>query len=221
MFTKLGLKLNENTINQIVEAKAGAIEQILWSLRKKIAEMQNELPVSKSVTVTSVPSARKLKQPPLSSASVRSFGGLNSAQAPNLRPISSGRFGSRPRMPPMSVTKPRSKPSKPSISNLSSESQVKLLPKDSVSVPEKIPDEIVFQGHKMVPVELLEAKEEAIRTLEHSEFKLTTKIQRLEKMLEIKDGRIVELSHNLNNIRTMYEQVTPTRAGIDLNGNFV
>lgn len=39
VFVKLNLKLNDKIIENVIEAKPGAIEQVVWDLRKKISEV--------------------------------------------------------------------------------------------------------------------------------------------------------------------------------------
>jgi len=50
VFAKLNLKLSEKLIENVIEAKAGAIEQVLWDLRKKVTEMNPRPTLIRSVT---------------------------------------------------------------------------------------------------------------------------------------------------------------------------
>jgi len=50
VFVKLNLKLNEKVVENVIEAKPGAIEQILWDLRKKVLEMSPRKSMSRTNT---------------------------------------------------------------------------------------------------------------------------------------------------------------------------
>jgi hypothetical protein len=70
------------------------------------------------------------------------------------------------------------------------------------------PAQIIYRGHKMIPLQFLDDKEKEIRNLESSNRSLTLKIHRLETLVNVKDQRIEDLTHQLQNLRSMYERVT-------------
>jgi hypothetical protein len=79
------------------------------------------------------------------------------------------------------------------------------------AVSEKLdepPAQIIYRGHKMVPLQLLDEKEKEMKNLETTNRSLTLKIFRLETLVNIKDQRVEDLTHQLQSLRTMYERVT-------------
>jgi len=241
VFGKLNIKLNDATLTNVIECKPGAIEQVLWDLRVRILQHatstssidpKRELTFSKSQTGSAyrMAAAASMKAIVAQKGSVRSI-----AQASfNPRQMKSKLNTAIPLakdkvQPKVSFTFVQRKASGYKTPGISRDSRTTLestaeepFPKQSSLLGlSEIPSQIVFRGHKMVSVEVLESKEKDIKDLENVAKQLNLKIDRLQILVQIKEDRIEDLSHQLSNIRSMYEHATshivkidPTKAAV-------
>jgi len=268
VFTKMGMRIGEDTITHLIDAKQGIIEQVLWDIRSKIeqllgsaegklnsnrriksatgsSQLQNSqqgqlsqqslsVQLNRGNSLTAYPPPQTIlasNEPQLTyrvAASESNSGkprtsnkhALDSLDSPP-RGISGSRTGSGPisnalSSPPGAdysgshqtqgyVAPPLSDTS------LSAHGPVLLSPivdkNDNVNAGGP-PAQIIYRGHKMIPLQFLDDKEKEIKALETSNRSLTLKIHRLETLVNVKDQRIEDLTHQLQNLRSMYERVT-------------
>jgi len=246
VFGKLNIKLNETTLNNVVECKPGAIEQVLWDLRRRIQEhattsttnldSKRELTFSKSQTGNAyrMAAAASMKaivaQKGVTGAyhagSARSVTQWNQQAnySPSPRPMKSRPNTALPKIQPkVSFTTVQRQPSgfKPlgmskGGSRTTLETTEEFFPKQTSLLDlAEIPSQIVFRGHKMVSVEMLESKDNDIKDLENVAKQLNIKIDRLQILVQIKEDRIQDLSHQLSNLRSMYEHATSHIVKVD------
>jgi len=236
VFGKLNIKLNEITLNNVVECKPGAIEQVLWDLRRRIQEHattstttldpKREVTFSKSQTG----SAYRMAAAASMKAIVAQKGVPGTYHPSSARSVTQWNHSPRPMksrlntaLPPGVKVQPKvsftnvvqrqptgfqpvgiSRPSRTAL-----ESTEESFPKQTSLLDlAEIPSQIVFRGHKMVSVEMLESKDNDIKDLENVVKQLNIKIDRLQILVQIKEDRIQDLSHQLSNLRSMYEHAT-------------
>jgi len=261
VFQKIGLRLTDATIQQLVEAVPGAIEQVLWDVRQKVQDQQ---PSSRNQDHRS--SDHRSEQRPASHAKQQQQHRPKGHNAPNTIPRPGTGYGHQQQyheepeyfdppapaaasnsrgtmsyqsqgtgipMPP-STTKDRpvtpsykgQAQSQPQSEYQSYQSQGQgqgqgyivqphqarrsssVISESGNNNPSAAPTQIVYRGHKMVSLGQLEDKEREIKGLEQANKNLTTKILRIETLVNVKDQRIEDLTHQLHNLRNLYERTT-------------
>jgi len=225
IFTGLKMKLTEDQINQVVDAKPGAIEQVLWNLRQKISEnpmiptysTKKAAPCTKIVSSSGyaqshnpVKTLAQLAKSNIGLKAPASTLQLNRRASRMMRPQTPGtamKLSSRSKTRIVSKPEVVGATATATAAGKPEEDAPKLYSSESGNLKEA-PSEIVFRGHKMVSVELLEAKDKENKELETTKRQLSTKITRLDRMVTLKEERITDLTYQLTNLRTMYESAT-------------
>jgi len=225
VFSKMGIRISDSTIQQLIDSKAGAIEQVFWYLRRKIQEPH---PVHTTTNSRSVPARSKS---PTQSTYSRVSGSSN-YQGPSVQRQQQAQ-PSLPRdlveSPPIDVgprasaTIEQSGPPSRTGSTLTSYSQTPQQQTIGYVVPPSIigeessnnnptsggpPAQIIYRGHKMIPLGFLEEKDRDIKSLEFANKNFSVKVHRLETLINVKDQRIEDLTHQLHSLRAIYERVT-------------
>jgi len=210
VFSKMGIRISDSTIQQLTEAKAGAIEQVLWDLRRKIQEAQNN-PTS--------PARSRARSPPANAYSRNTGGNIaNSNHQSDHESQPDGRQQARKTaepMPEIKVVTPNSPSRTGPILPASQQSHGYVVPpsnfldeasnNQATSGP---PAQIIYRGHKMIPLAQLDEKDREIKNLEFYNKSLTVKVHRLETLVNVKDQRIEDLTHQMHTLREMYERVS-------------
>lgn len=236
VFSKMGIRISDSTIQQLIEAKAGAIEQVLWDLRRKIQEAQ----ANTHHTSRSVPN--RSKSPTIGTYSTKTYGCGGASNPGNQVPVASrqsvprdtAESGQHDLSVKSSATTQHSQ-APPALSRTGSTVEAHAQPAQiqpahvppqptGYVVPPSVigkeesgnnnvpfggpPAQIIYRGHKMIPLGFLEEKDREIKNLESINKSLTVKVHRLETKIDIKDGRIEDLTHQLHALRSVYERVT-------------
>jgi len=247
VFSKMGFRISDFTIQQLIDAKAGAIEQVLWDLRHKVQEPQQSAGYGPA---TQAGRARSNPPPTIYSRnnpSVTAHGGISIIKKANnvgasdqssvqssspppevaeILPPAVGKATSLTSQPSLVETKAptrtgstvgngkhahstNSKQSHgyvvpPSISGTNNEEGANNNPIPTGGPPAQI----IYRGHKMIPLGLLDEKDREIKLLEVTNKTFSTKIHRLETLIGVKDSRIEDLTHQLHSLRSIYERVT-------------
>ncbi|CAG7721138.1 unnamed protein product [Allacma fusca] len=271
VFPKIGVRISEEIIEQLIDAKPGVIEQVLWDLRLKLdqicfasdgkinrwAKSVTQHPTSRKSSLTAQPTksgtndaqltyrvsntflasqsklGTKLPQSESSDCFIRENAPTTPSYIAPTMPSHLSGFDSKildsmkKRMSPTSqfnsgfVVSPSTHQTQgyvapPTIETSPSahgclNGPIVLSPivdkNDNINAGGP-PAQIIYRGHKMIPLQFLDDREKEIRSLESSNRSLTLKIHRLETLVNVKDQRIEDLTHQLQNLRSMYESVT-------------
>ncbi|CAG7724864.1 unnamed protein product [Allacma fusca] len=236
---KIGVRISDDTIQQLMDAKPGVIEQVLREIRNTI-EMnrtgKTQYRRTSSPTQNNLIPTKPTKSGKISTPSTHQrFSHLNNAGSLNdfkynhndaVNANQEDKFNVRcgveshsPDCPTpnfngsnrtnnqgyVAPPPPIQQASKGSIRSVVSRSGVKTAVSEKLDEP---PAQIIYRGHKMVPLQLLDEKEKEMKNLETTNRSLTLKIFRLETLVNIKDQRVEDLTHQLQSLRSMYERVT-------------
>jgi len=225
VFPKLGMKLSDATIQYLVDGKPGCVEQVLWDIRRRMQDTNSGARYHE-------PNPQRLRKSysgrTLSStnASSGSGGGVYYANrsspsheieeynGPESIPIHTSMSHTRTTAGGSgSYHKLHAPAASSSISNSSYRNQGYIAPptlggNNNYSNSALIPTQITYRGQKMVPLSLLEEKERELKNVEQTNKSLTTKVHRIETLVNVKDQRIEDLTHQLHNLRKMYERAT-------------
>ncbi len=87
VFGKLSLKLTDKTLENVIEAKPGAIEQVLWDLRRKVTDMH-----PKSLSRSNTSNQLKAKQPSAGYSEVK----LAGRKVPSSQAFATSRIPTKP-----------------------------------------------------------------------------------------------------------------------------
>lgn len=132
VFGKLNLKLTDKTLENVIEAKPGAIEQVLWDLRRKVTDMN-----PRSLSRSNTSSQLKGKQPPSGYSEVKL----------GRKVPSSSTFNASSRIPTKSLQNAPSRKSAPSPSPTYSAKVEKA--NDGISYATGLKDELSQYGQNM------------------------------------------------------------------------
>lgn len=192
VFVKLDLKLSQTTLENIVDAKPGAIEAVLFNLRSKVMEISSNSNASSSST-TSKPTPIRARSAPTRKSEF--------IQANKVGVKSDGisqTAGARDKLTQcVNTRRSRSCCAKKSVLK----SKIQLVQKDTVTIIDTnlaANPQVIYKGHTMLSCTVLDGKEKQLQDLETIVNGLHKKVNFLDCLIQTKDDQAEDLTTQIN-----------------------